>query len=104
MNRYLFLTVALLAIIVAPSFAGITIEQATDAEYLINSGFSQAVAEDVFMQKCRAKGETIEPLYEKSENKFLRGWRKFYSYFDPAQDAVDRIHHDTKLVPHYTDL
>ena len=104
MKRNLILSIALLAFLTAPSFAAVTVEQTTDAEYLINSGFSQAVAEDVFMQKNRANGETIEPLYEKSQNRFVRGWRKFYSYFDPAQDAVDRIHHDTKLAPHYSDL
>ena len=104
MKRNLILTVALLAFFTAPSFAAVTVEQTTDAEYLINSGFSQAVAEDVFMQKNRAKGEAIEPLYEKSQNKFVRGWRKFYSYFDPSQDAVDRIHHDIKLAPHNSDL
>ena len=104
MRRNLFLTVALLAFLTAPSFAAVTVEQTTDAEYLINSGFSQAVAEDVFMQKSRANGQTIEPLYEKSQNKFVRGWKKFYSYFDAGQENVDRIHHDIKLAPHPSDL
>ena len=104
MKRILFLSIASLAFFATPSLADVTVEQTTDAEYLINSGFSQAVAEDVFMLKNRANGNAIEPLYEKSQNKFVKGWRKFYSYFDSAQDAVDRIHHDTKLVPHYSDL
>ena len=104
MKRNLFLSIALLAFLTAPSIAAVTVEQTTDAEYLINSGFSQAVAEDVFMQKTRDNGEAIEPLYEKSQNKFVKCWRKIYSYVDPAQDAVDRIHHDTKLAPHYSDL
>lgn len=104
MKRNLFLTIAISALFAVPSFAAVTIEQTTDAEYIINSGYSQVVAEDVFVQKSRAKGEAIEPLYEKTGNRFVRGWRKFYSYFDPAQESVDRIHHDTKLAPHHSDL
>ena len=78
MKRILFLSIASLAFFAAPSLADVTVEQTTDAEYLINSGFSQAVAEDVFMLKNRANGNAIEPLYEKSQNKFVKGWRKFY--------------------------
>ena len=90
--------------LVNPSFAAVTIEQTTDAEYLINSGYSQVVAEDVFMQKNRLAGATIEPLYEKSDNAFVKCWKKLFSYIDPAQEAQDRIHHDIKLSPSFTDL
>ena len=102
--RKLLFTLALLTVVAVPCKAAVTVEQATDAEYLINSGYSQAVAEDVFMQKTRARGEAIEPLYEKNENKFVRGWRKVFTYIDPAQENYDKIHHDTKLSPHYSDL
>ena len=49
-------------------------------------------------------GKPIEPLYEKSQNVLVRGWRKFYAYFDPSIEAPDRIHHDIKLAPSATDL
>lgn len=104
MRRNLFLSIALLAFLSAPCMADVTVEQTTDAEYLINSGFSQAAAEDVFVQKSRATGQAIEPLYEKSSNKLVRAWRKFYGYVDPAQDTFDRLHHDIKLAPDASDL
>ena len=103
MKRNLFILFAALCI-AGPAFAGITSEEVTDAEYLINSGYSQSTAEDVFILKNRHAGKPIEPLYEKSGSPFVKGWRKFYSYLDPSQDEVDRIHHDIKLSPSYTDL
>ena len=51
MKRNLLLSMALIAFLALPSMAAMTVEQSTDAEYIINSGFSQAVAEDVFMLK-----------------------------------------------------
>ena len=54
MKRNLLFAMILMAFVSIPSFAEMTVEQSTDAEYLINSGFSQAVAEDIFMLKNRA--------------------------------------------------
>lgn len=104
MRRNLLFLLAVAAFISAPAMAELTVEQTTDAEYVINSGYSQTMAEDMFMLKNRASGKPIEPLYEKSQNKLVRGWKKFYSYVDPAQENEDRIHHDIKLSPAYTDL
>ena len=104
MKRNLLFAIALMAFIIVPTMAAITVEETTDAEYLINSGFSQATAEEVFVLKNRANGKPIEPLYEKSQNVLVRGWKKFYSYLDPSQESVDRIHHDIKLSPSFTDL
>ena len=104
MRRNLLLAMALMAFMTAPSMAAMTVEESTDAEYLINAGYSQAVAEDVFVLKSRAAGKPIEPLYEKSQNAFVRGWKKFYSYLDPAQENDDKLHHDIKGSPSYTDL
>lgn len=87
-----------------PTFAAVTPEQTTDAEYIINSGYSQAMAEEVFVNKNRNVGAPIEPLYEKSQNRFVRAWRTFYAYIDPAVENVDKIHHDIKQSPHYLDL
>lgn len=102
--RKLFFTIALLAFIAIPARAEITVEQSTDTEYLINSGFSQMFVEDVFMSKSRANGQPIEPLYEKSQNKFVKACRAFYAYLDPAIDEPDRLHHDVKPSPSYSDL
>ena len=104
MRKNLLFLFALILFFTAPSFADIMVEEATDAEYLINSGYSQAIAEDVFMLKNRASGKTVEPLYEKSSNIVVKGWRKLFSYIDPAQETYDRIHHDIKLAPSFSDL
>ena len=87
-----------------PAHASMTVEESTDAEYLINSGFSQLTAEDVFMQKNRVTGKPIEPLYEKSQNKFIKACKRFYAYIDPGIDTPDRLHHDIKQSPSITDL
>ena len=84
--------------------AEVTVQQSTDPEYLINAGFSEALAEDVLISKNRANGMPCEPLYDKNEKKLVRYWKKFYSYLDPAIDNEERYHHDIKLSPHYTDL
>ena len=104
MRKNLLLAFALMAFIAVPAIADITVEETTDAEYLINSGFSQAVAEDVFVLKNRAMGKPIEPLYEKSQNVFVRGWKKLWAYADPGLEQADRIHHDIKLSPSPSDL
>ena len=104
MKRSLLFGFVLAIFMVSPAIAAVTIEEASDTECLINSGYSQALAEDVFVQKNRASGIPPEALYEKSDNFFIKCWRKLYSYADPAQEAPDRIHHDIKLAPHYTDL
>ena len=104
MKRKLFYLIALCALLVAPIRASVTVEETTDAEYIINSGYSQITAEDVFMLKNRAVGKPVEPLYEGSQNKFVKGWKKFYSYLDPSIDRPDRLHHDTVISPSATDL
>ncbi len=104
MRRNLLFLLVAAAFMAMPAMAELTVEQTTDPEYIINSGYSQAMAEDMFMSKNRALGKPIEPLYEKSQNVFVRGWKKFYSYVDPAQEAEDRLHHDIHLSPHYQDL
>ena len=75
MRRNLLFLLVAAAFISAPAMAELTVEQTTDAEYVINSGYSQAMAEDIFLLKNRANGKPTEPLYEKSQNKFVRGWK-----------------------------
>ena len=104
MKRNLLLMIAVFAFATLIAKADVTVEEATDAEYMINAGYSQVMAEDIFMLKNRANGKPIEPLYEKSQNVLVKAWRKFYAYLDPAQESVDRIHHDMQLRPAFTDL
>ena len=103
MKKYLLIMTLLF--LCSQSFASVAVEQTTDPEYVINSGFSEALAEDMVMLKNRVNGEPIEPLYEKSNNKFVKAWRYFHSYLDPSiENDYERYHHNIKLNPSFTDL
>ena len=104
MKRSLLFGLALLAFMSLPAMAEVTIEESTEPEYLINAGYSQAMAEDIFIEKNRANGKPIEPLYDKSQNKFVKAIKSFFAYIDPAYEEVDKVHHDIKLSPSYSDL
>ena len=105
MKKFTMLLTILGLSITVPVMASVSIEETTDAEYLINSGYSQVTAEDVFMLKNRSTGKPIEPLYEKSQNKFVKICKKIYAYIDPTIDDQDsRLHHDTQLSPSISDL
>lgn len=51
MRRNLFLVLALFTALCISARADITLEQQTSPEYLINNGYSEAVAEQALMQK-----------------------------------------------------
>lgn len=104
MRRNLLFTIALMAFLSIPAMAVVTVEQTTDAEYLYNQGFSQALTEDVFTLKNRANGNPIEPLYERSQNVFVKAWRWFNGYVDPAYEQYDALHHDIKTKSSFSDL
>ena len=104
MKKSLFVTLFLIGVLVLPAKSAVTVEEMTDTEHLINSGYSQMFAEDVFVQKNRLTGQPIEPLYEKSENRVTRILKTIYAYIDPAQELPDRIHHDIVNKPSYSDL
>ena len=104
MRRNLFLVLALFTALCLGARADITLAQQTDAEYMINNGYSEAVAEQVLIQKNRYAGEPCEPLYEKKHNKFVRFLRNCYSYLDPAIDNDERYHHDIHQSPNVRDL
>ncbi|MCQ2738608.1 MAG: hypothetical protein MJ237_00105 [bacterium] len=89
---------------VAQASASITVKESTDANYLINAGYSQVTAEDVFILKNRSLGRPIEPLYDKPQNSFIRGVKSIWSYVDPSIETPDRLHHDIKLSPSSSDL
>ena len=104
MRKELLFGIILSIGLVLPAIADVTVEEMTDAEYLINQGYSQEFAEDAFVLKNRSNGKPIEPLYEKSQNVLVKFWRNFQSYLDPAVEMPDRIHHDFSTSPRYSDL
>ena len=104
MKRNLLLVSALFAVLCISVNAEVTPQQLTDPEYMINGGYSEAVAEEVLISKNRQAGKACEPLYEKNQNKAVRLWKTFYSYLDPAQDSEERYHHDIHQSPSYHDL
>ena len=103
MKKVLFLLM-ILGLCSIPSSATITVEETTDAEALINAGYSQSFAEDVFVQKNRVTSQPIEPLYEKSQNCFVKLYRRFCAYVDPGFENYDHIHHDISRSPSTLDL
>ena len=104
MKKYLILCFVMTALSVVPSIASVTVEEQTDAEYLINEGYSQLTAEDVFVSKNRATGKPIEPLYNKKHQKCIKFFKTIYGYIDPSIDEADRLHHNIKPSPSYSDL
>ena len=105
MRRVLFITLVVLSTFVLLSAnAGITVEEQTDAGYIINNGFSEAMAEQILINKNRVFGQPAEPLYERKHGKFVRFVRDAYGYLDPSQDTDERIHHDIHMSPNVRDL
>ena len=104
MKRNLLLALVLSAFVAAPALAVTTIEETTETEYLINSGYSELMAEDIFMEKNRVNGKPIEPLYEKKHGFWAKLYNGVCGYFDPSIDTVDRLHHDVHPSPTFTDL
>jgi hypothetical protein len=104
-RRFILLSLILSAVALIPASASVTVEQSTDPEYLINSGYSQMAAEDTFILKNRANGKPIEPLYDRNDNNFfVKSWKTFWGYVDPAHEQADKLHHNIKPSPSFTDL
>ena len=104
-RRFILLSLLLSAVALIPASASVSVEQSTEPEYLINAGYSQMAAEDIFIMKNRANGKPIEPLYDRNDNNvFVKSWKSFWGYIDPARDEADKIHHDIQPVPSYKDL
>ena len=104
MRKKVLISLVLLLMFSIKANASITVEQTTDPEYMINCGYSEAVAEDVMILKNRAYGKPVEPLYEKNTNGFVRFLKNCRAYIDPAIEGEDRYHHDIHLSPSYKDL
>ncbi len=87
--------------------ASVTVKESTSPAYLHNSGYSEQTADIVEVSKARSNGRTYYTRGErdlKQSNGFVRFWRKFYAYFDPAGEDYSFYHHDTQTTPSYTDL
>ena len=104
MKRILLSITALFAFVAVQANAATTVEQLTEPDFVINNGFSEAMAEEIMVSKNRSNGKPAEPLYEKKHGKFVRFFRNLYGYIDPAQDTDERIHHDIHMSPNYRDL
>lgn len=104
MRRNLFLVLALFTVLCINVKADVTPAQLIEPEYMINGGYSEVAAEEVLLIKNRVDGKPCEPLYEKSQNKFVRACKKFYAYIDPAVDSDERLHHDIHMSPSFHDL
>ena len=98
------LIMTLFAAVCIQANAGVTVQQATSPEYVINSGYSEATAEEVLIAKNRALGKPAEPLYDRRGNSFTRFWRNVFGYIDPAVETDRRIHPDINLSPSARDL
>jgi len=104
MKKSLFYAIILSAFLTFPVSAATTVEQTTDAEYIINTGYSEQTAEDVFLMKNRATGKPVEPLYGKMPNRFTRFFKMLYASIDPSIEEADRLHHDIHKNPSFYDL
>ena len=96
---------ALLSVFYVPAFASVTTTQMTDPEYVINSGYSQATAEEIVIEKNRKQGKFTEPLFNAKHNtKFVNFLRNVYGYVDSSVDTDQRYHHDIHMSPSWKDL
>ena len=107
--KNIFLTTALtaLALMSAPAFAGITVEDTSSPEYLKGHGHSLYVVEIVEQCKANTRGEQYETIDQRkhaNDSKPVKWVRKFFTYFDPALDSGEFLNHDIKLTPQVDDL
>lgn len=89
------------------SNAAISVDQTTDPNILQLNGYSAQTTDAVSVGKARATHQeyyTADEAAFKKQNKFVRFWRKFYVYMDPAAEDYSFYHHDTDTTPSYTDL
>ena len=104
MKRNLFTILLLSCAFCLQANAGVTVEQLTEPDYVVNNGYSEATAEAITLVKSRSKGQPAEPIYEKGHNKFVRFCRNVMGYIDPAQSTDETIHHDIHMSPNVRDL
>lgn len=107
MKTKLMLIAVLFAALQLQSGAAVTIDQTTSKDFLINSGYSEALSESVNLGKAWATGQEYytdaEKNYKNSSG-FARFWKKTYQYFDPAAEDFSFFHHNISPTPSVDDL
>lgn len=101
------LLVAIAVSIPVMAQAAISVDEMTNSAALKNNGYSEQVTDAVNVSKARANNQeyyTADEEAFRNQNKFVRFWRKFYAYMDPAAEDYSMYHHDTTTSPSYTDL
>ncbi len=97
MKTKLLLIALLFAGLQLGSNAAVTVDQTTSKEYLLNSGYSDALSESINVGHAKAVGEQYyTPAEQKYRNSsaWSRFWKRTYSYIDPAADDYSFFHHD----------
>lgn len=102
-----FLVIGMLAILAAPAYAVISIEQASSMDELKTQGYSTLTADSVQSSKARATGveykSSVRERYDSSPA-IVRWIRNAFIYIDPAYDDGKSMHHDIKYGPSFEDL
>lgn len=107
MKTKLVLIAVLFAALQLQSNAAVTVDQTTSRDYLLKSGYSEAMSESVSLGHARATGEEYYTEGEKrymNDSKWVRFWKKAYAYFDPAAEDYSFYHHNIEPVPDIDDL
>jgi len=107
MKKILLLVVLLAVCSQVESLGAVTVDQTMSKDYIINSGYSTQIYNTMQVSSARATGKEYyseDEIKLKKSPKTVKFFRKLYSYFDPAADDYSFYHHDSKVVPSYTDL
>lgn len=82
------LIIGLAALIAAPVFAELTVDDAVSRDYLKNHGYSDSNINAIRKSIARANGETLQEPVEKNyyKNPCVKFVRRFVMYLDPAMD------------------
>lgn len=107
MKIKLLLTTMLLASLGLSVNAAVSVDRTLQKDYMMNSGYSEAITESVNVGRARANGEIYYTQAEKEFAKSSNGtkfWKRVYSYIDPAQDDFSFYHHNITVTPSTDDL
>ena len=107
MKSKLLILTLLIATLEQSALAYVTVDQATNSNYLRNEGFSSLTADTVNISKARAEGREYYTEQEVNYHKrtpVTRFFWRLYQYTDPAAEDYSFFHHDIKSVPVQSDL
>ena len=101
------LFVALIALIAAPAFAELTVDDTVSHDYLYNHGYSPAIINSITKNVAEINGEPLEEPVEKAyyKNPCVKFIRGLFMYVDPGLDAHTFTNdHRIKPTSRYDDL